>query len=132
MNPEERRDLINYRINRAKETLVEANDLNKLGHFNTAVNRIYYACYYAVAALMIKKQLAAKTHEGVRQMFGLHYIKSGLISKEYGKYFTDLYDRRQTGDYDDFVVYNKETVEELYKPALDFIITIEKFIESEE
>jgi len=124
--------LIKYRINRAKETLLEVENLIKLGYFNTAVNRIYYACYYAVRALIIKKQLFAKTHEGVRQIFGLHYVKPGLISKEHGKYFSDIFDRRQTGDYDDFVVYKKKTVEELYKPAQDFINAIEKLIESED
>jgi len=69
------------------------------------------------------------SHDGVRQMFGLHYVKTGLISKEHAKYFTDLFDRRQTGDYDDFVTYKKETVEELYKPANDFIKTIVEIIE---
>lgn len=40
------------------------------------------------------------------------------------KYYTDLFDRRQTGDYDDFVDNDKETVDELYKPAIEFITTI--------
>jgi uncharacterized protein (UPF0332 family) len=121
-------DLIKYRINRAKETLSEVEDLMNLGYYNTAVNRIYYACYYAVNALITQKGLKAKRHDGIRQMFGLHFIKTGLIPKEFGKYYTDLFDRRQTGDYDDFVDYDKETVEELYKPADDFISLIEKLL----
>jgi uncharacterized protein (UPF0332 family) len=119
-------ELIKYRINRAKETISEVENLIGLGYFNTAVNRIYYACYYSVNALMIKKGLSAKSHEGVRQMFGLHYVKTGLISKELAKYYTDLYDRRQTGDYDDFVEFKKEIVEELQKSAITFIKTIEE------
>jgi uncharacterized protein (UPF0332 family) len=122
-------ELIKYRINRAKETYGEVEGLIKLGYLNTAVNRIYYACYYAVSALMIKNGLSAKSHAGVRQMFGLHFVKTGLISKEHAKYFTDLFDRRQTGDYDDFVEYKKETVEDLYTPALDFITAIENLIQ---
>jgi uncharacterized protein (UPF0332 family) len=121
-------ELIKYRINRAKETLGEVEDLIRLGYFNTAVNRIYYACYYAVNALMIKNGLSAKSHVGVRQMFGLHFVKTGLISKELAKYYTDLFDRRQTGDYDDFVEYKKETVDELYKSSLNFIKSIEGLI----
>ncbi|NCO56346.1 MAG: antitoxin [Bacteroidetes bacterium CG02_land_8_20_14_3_00_31_25] len=123
-------ELIKYRINRANETIGEVENLIKLGYFNTSINRIYYACYYAVIALILKKGLSAKSHDGVRQIFGLHYVKTGLISKEHAKYFTDLFDRRQTGDYDDFVVYKKETVEELFKPAKDFINTIEELIKS--
>jgi uncharacterized protein (UPF0332 family) len=36
-------------------------------------------------------------------MFGFHFIQTGLVSKEDGRLFSDLFDRRQTGDYDDFV-----------------------------
>jgi len=61
-------------------------------------------------------------------MFGLHYVKTGLISKELARYYTDLFDRRQTGDYDDFVDYDKETAQELLVPANDFIQKIEKLI----
>ncbi len=125
MNSEDLNDLIKYRINRAKETLSEVESLINLGFYNTSVNRIYYACFYGVNALMIKKGLPAKRHDGLRQMFGLHLVKTGLISKENAKYFTDLFDRRQTGDYDDFIEYDKETVEELYKPAKGFIKAIE-------
>lgn len=121
-------ELIRYRINRANETIGEVENLIKLGYFNTSINRIYYACYYAVIALIIKNGLSAKSHDGVRQMFGLHFVKTGLISKEQAKYYTDLFDRRQTGDYDDFVLYQKETVEELYKPAKDFIKKIEELL----
>ncbi len=128
MSKEDIDELIKYRINRAKETLAEVEALINLGYNNTAVNRIYYACYYAVNALITKHGLTAKRHDGIRQMFGLHFIKTGLIPKEFGKYYTDLFDRRQTGDYDDFVDYDKETVEELYKPAGEFIMLIEKLL----
>lgn len=40
-------DLIAYRLQRAHETLKEA-DYNAQGdYYNAAVNRPYYACYYA-------------------------------------------------------------------------------------
>lgn len=57
MNEQERKDLVNHRINRAKETLAEIqiHTDNKL--WNTAVNRLYYACYYAVNALLVKNAI---------------------------------------------------------------------------
>ena len=96
MNNQERKELVQYRLGRAKDTLNEVklhvdNDL-----WNTAVNRLYYACYYAVIALLVNKEIGAQTHAGVRQMFGLHFIKSGLIDKELGKFYTDIFDKRQT------------------------------------
>lgn len=43
------------------------------------MNRLYYACYYAVTALLISNGLNATTHAGVRTMLGLKFIKTGLV-----------------------------------------------------
>ena len=59
--------------------------------------------------------------KGIRQMFGLHFVQSGIVSKEDGRFFSDLYDRRQTGDYDDYVLYDEATVLSLYNQAQEFI-----------
>lgn len=50
-------------------------------------------------------------------MFGLHFVKTGVIDNNLGKFFTDIYDMRQTGDYDDFIEYSKEDVIDLMEPA---------------
>jgi len=114
-------DLIKYRISRSLETLVEAETMIKNGFWNAAVNRIYYSCYYIVSALLLKKFIETNSHKGIRQMFGLHFVQTGAVPKEDGRFFSDLYDRRQTGDYDDFVVYEEDTVLNLYNRAKDFI-----------
>ena len=57
-------------------------------------------------------------------MFGLHFIQPGLVSKEDGRLFSDLFDRRQTGDYDDFIFYEEETVKIYFLEANGFILRI--------
>ena len=89
-----KKDLVKYRIKRAIETLTEAKKLFELEYYNTCINRLYYACFYAVNALLIKNDIAVSSHNGARQMFGLHFVKEGKISKEDGKLFSDLFDRR--------------------------------------
>ena len=128
MNQEERQELVKYRITKARETFneVSLHVENKL--WNTAVNRLYYACYYAVIALLIDKDIKAQTHSGVRQMFGLHFVKSGLIDKESGKFYTDIFDLRQTGDYDDYIDFKKEDVLDLIEPANELISKIERLL----
>ncbi|MFA4852434.1 MAG: HEPN domain-containing protein [Bacteroidales bacterium] len=123
-------DLIHYRISRSKDTLKEAESLISNGFWNAAVNRIYYACYYAVSGLLLRNAISSQTHKGVRQMFGLHYVQTGLISRDLGKFFTNLYDKRQTGDYDDYILYDKETVEDIIPMAREFIKTIERLIDT--
>ena len=126
MNQNERQALIKYRMDKARKTFNEIDILLKNKLYNTAVNRLYYAAYYAVIALLIKHNINAQTHAGVRQMFGLHFIKSSLISKDSGKFFSDIYDMRQTGDYDDFIDYTKEDVLDLIEPANKLISKIEE------
>jgi len=128
MNQEERQELVKYRIKKARETFNEVglHVENKL--WNTAVNRLYYACYYAVIALLIDKDIKAQTHSGVRMMFGLHFVKSGLIDKESGKFYTDIFDLRQTGDYDDYIDFTKEDVLDLIDPANELISKIEALL----
>jgi uncharacterized protein (UPF0332 family) len=116
-----RDDLIQYRINRAFETLREAETMIEHQFWNASVNRVYYACFYAVSGLLLKKGVDSSTHKGLRQMFGLHFIQTGIVSKEYGKFFSDLFDRRQTGDYDDFITFDKETALNLFSTGKDFV-----------
>lgn len=125
MNEKDRHDLINYRITKARETFDEVSLHIKNELWNTAVNRLYYACYYAVIALLIEKEITALTHAGVRQMFGLHIVKTGIIKKDLGKFYSDIFDMRQTGDYEDYFDYRKEDVLDLITPANALITKIE-------
>ena len=74
LNRENIEALSAYRFLRAKETLKEIPYLKQQGYYNTAVNRLYYACYYAAVALLIKHEINPGTHAGVKQMIGLHFV----------------------------------------------------------
>jgi uncharacterized protein (UPF0332 family) len=132
MNQNERQKLVQYRIQRARETFNEVQIHIENELWNTSVNRLYYACYYAVIALLIDKELQPQTHNGVRQMFGLHFVKTGIIDSSAGKFFSDIFDMRQTGDYDDFISFDKEVVIDLLEPANELITKIEKILTKQE
>ena len=127
MTDEERKSLVSIRLQNAKETLDEVPVHIENGFWNTATNRMYYACYYAVAALLLKNGISVKTHSGVRQALGKEFVVTGLVSKEQARFFSILFDNRQTGDYDDFMT--EEKVKELYPQAVGFIQAIESLIE---
>ncbi len=119
-------DYITYRIKRANETLKEVDILIENRYWNTAVNRLYYACFYAVSALLIKHNITTSTHSGVRQKFGQAFVKEGKVDKELAKHFTDLFEKRQKGDYNDFYDYDEQTVLRLFPKSKIFIETINK------
>jgi uncharacterized protein (UPF0332 family) len=130
MKPDDKEKLVNYRIHKARETLREVDFHIKSELWNTSVNRLYYACYYAVNALLVRYEIKTKTHAGVRLMLGLHFIKTGLMSHESGRFYSKLFDKRLTGDYDDFMDHTKEEVMELIAPAHEFISEIEKLLKN--
>lgn len=120
LDDESRKSLVEYRLERAYDTMKEAALLSEKGYYNAAVNRLYYACYYAAAALLLKYKIEAKTHAGVKSMLGLHFVSKGLIPIHIGKILSTLFEKRQSGDYDDFIYCDKEMTEELSAQAKTF------------
>lgn len=120
--------LTQYRIQRAHETLQEARTLISNNFFNAAVNRLYYACFYAAGALLLKSGKPAQTHAGVKQLFGLHFIVTGKLPKDLGRFYNQLFNDRTAGDYDDFVFYDKEMLDAIYPGAVNFVNQISDYI----
>ncbi len=125
---EETKALVLNRIRRSRETWDETKGIIEGCYWYAAANRMYYACYYAAEALLAKHHITVGTHAGVKTMLGLHFVSKGLISKESGRAFSNLYDSRQRGDYDEFVYSTKEEVDELYPKALQFIKEVESLL----
>ena len=75
-------DLVKYRLERAKDTLDDALILSEKNKWNSTINRLYYAAYYAVMALLLQSDLMPSTHNGTKSNFTLHFIKTGIIAKE--------------------------------------------------
>ncbi|MBQ7427486.1 MAG: HEPN domain-containing protein [Prevotella sp.] len=129
LDEQSRTDLVKYRIERADETLQEARLLAKEGYYNAAFNRLYYACFYAALALLVKHGIPTSTHAGVKTMLGLHFVSKGLLDKEQGKTFSRLFEIRHSGDYDDFVYCDKEMTEEYTPLAEAFILRIKELLQ---
>lgn len=121
-------DYIEYRLSKAHEALKDAQLLAKNNSWNACVNRLYYSCYYAVSALLLKNNIPTHTHTGLKTQFNLHFIKPGIIKKEFGKLYADLMDWRQKGDYGDMFDFNEETVVPLLIPVKQFLKEIEGLI----
>jgi len=121
-------DYSNYRIQKAKETIVEVEIHIQNEFWNTAINRMYYACFYAVSALLVKHGIETSSHKGIRQLFGKMFVKTGEFDKNLAKHYTDLFEKRHKGDYNDFFDFDKETVIRLLPISKEFIRVIEDLI----
>ena len=85
----------------------------------------------AVSGLMVKNGIETKTHAGIRQMLGLHFIRTGKLSVDAGNIFSNLFSKRQSGDYDAFIYFDRDTAETLYPQAESFIKLIEELIDND-
>jgi len=129
---QEKKALIRYRLERAHEALQEAQILLAEGHVNTFVNRLYYACFYAVTALLLTKDLYSARHVGVRALFHQNFVKPGVIAIDLGQLYDTLFRSRQKGDYADFVHFKSEEVGPWLGQAVSFVRTIESRIQADE
>lgn len=124
-----KQDLINYRIERAKDTFDDALILIDKKKWNSAMNRLYYSAYYAVMALLLNSDLKPTTHTGAKSILSEYFIKKGVISKDLGKIYSQLFAWRQKGDYDDLFDFTEENVLPYIKPTWELIEIIEQMLD---
>ena len=132
LDQESRDALISYRLERAYKSLEEALYLSEGGYYNAAVNRLYYACYYAAVALLLKNDISAQTHSGVKTMLGLHFVSKGKLPTSASNTCATLFEKRHSGDYDDFIYCDQKMVDALYPEAKTFIEQVNELIENTE
>ena len=70
------------------------------GYYDTAVNRAYYAIFYAANSVLLTKGIIRSKHAGVISAFREHFVKPGLIESEYSDLYGDAMDARIDSDYD--------------------------------
>ena len=126
MKPVDRNEYVKNRIDTAYKTLEAAKVLAENGFWNSAVNWLYYAVFYIVNAILVKNEIIAQSHSGVKSQFSLYFIKTGKLDKKFGKLLAELYDWRQKGDYENLYEFDSESVLPLFDSVLEMIQTIEK------
>lgn len=121
LTDEERSAIVAYRVEKARTAISEIKRAMPLEVWGMIANRMYYAIYYAAAALLINDAHIASSHKGVLSQINLHYVQKGLLSKEDGHLFGRIFAFRQGSDYDDFIDASKEDIEK-YLPQVESLV----------
>lgn len=122
--------LICHRLDRAHQTLREGRALAEIQSWNGALNRLYYACFYAVTALLSAYGFASAKHTGVRALFNQHFIAPHRLDREMGVLFNQLFIYRQQGDYEDYLEVTQDMVAPSIPHVEAFIAEIERVLAS--
>jgi len=119
-------EIMNYWLAKSEESLAAAEDELQAGRLSFAVNRLYYACFYVISALLLQENLRFKKHSGVRATFHQHLVKPGKISRDMGKLYDELFEARQRGVYFAMVFFERAEVEEWLTKVDHFVVELKK------
>ncbi len=121
--------LIRYRLSQARESLEEAKLLLNGGmSLRSVMNRLYYALFYAVLALLQEKKIGTSKHSGAISAFDKEFIKTGIFDKDLSKTLHHAFDLRQKGDYVEQADIVKGDVDKLLPKAIDFVDKVEHYL----
>ncbi len=126
---EKKRELAKYRMKQAEESLDEAGFLlsgNKSSR--SVINRVYYAMFYAVLALLIYEPYSSSKHSGVLSYFNRRFIKEGIFEKELGRFLNEAFELRQQEDYREYTTLNVEQITPYIEKAERFIRAVKDYL----
>ena len=125
---EERKTLVALELKKARDTYEEIGILTVANRWSGAANRLYYAVFHAVSALLINDGLQVNTHKGSHATFSQHYIKNGVLPIEYGRLYNQLQTMREESDYNCVYDIEPEELKSRIEPARKMIDDIEQLI----
>jgi len=122
-------ELIKYRLEEAEDSIREAEVLLKEGMSMRAVmNRIYYAMFYAVLALLQEKGMGTSRHAGAISLFDREFIKKGVFDEKLSKILHRAFELRQKGDYMEQVEVTRSEVDEMLPETKEFVRKVRMYL----
>jgi len=122
-------ELIKYRLEEAEDSIKEAEVLLKEGMSMRAVmNRLYYAMFYAVLALLQEKEMGTSKHAGAISLFDREFIKKGIFDEELSKTLHRAFELRQKGDYMEQAEVTRNDVDEISPKTKEFVKRVKTYL----
>ncbi len=120
--------LIAYRREQARRTLRQAKLLAEAIEWDGAINRAYYAMFYAALALLLTKGLGASKHSGVLALVDREFVHSGVLSAEMSQALRRAFNARQKSDYSELKPATEEQALRILSDAEDFIDAVSSLL----
>lgn len=124
------KELAQYRMERAKEMLVAAEENLKIGQYKTSLNRSYYAIFHSMRAANIIKGFDSSKHSGVIGFFNREYLKEEIMDRQLSVIIKTSSFLREKSDYDDFFIASKKDAQVQIENAQVFLNAVEKYLQS--
>lgn len=126
------KELARYRHELAVETLANARLCMENHFYRDAINRSYYAAFYAVRAVLAVENTDFKRHKDVMAYFNKTYVATEIFPKELGRRLGRIQMMREDSDYSDFFTASLEDANKQYETAEMTIALIETYLKEKE
>ena len=113
---EAKREVARIWMEKADDALSTARRESELSPAS-ALNRAYYACFYAATAVLITEGRHFVKHAGVRSAIHKYLIREGRLPKELGDAYENLMTMRQNADYEAIVSWTPQQAAEAIEAA---------------
>jgi uncharacterized protein (UPF0332 family) len=120
--------MVRYWWFKAVDSLASARREYEAGSYSFATNRLYYAAFYAVSAVLLGRQQSFRKHSGVRAAFHRQFIKTGMLDMKWGRLYDQLFEDRQEGDYVVFISFEADYVRTQLELCSMFLEELHRFL----
>ena len=128
LSESERNIIVSRELEKAQRTFDDVLFCAGEGKWETAANRLYYALFHAMSALLVHDGHQVKSHRGILAMFGEHYVKTEIFAKADGSLLSDLVIMRDNADYNCFFDADEEKLNPYIEPTRQLIEKIKQYI----
>lgn len=131
LNAEERQIMSNLEMERAERILnTEVPVAMTAKLWNLLANRLYYAAFHAVSALLIQNQIQVGTHKGAFLMFNEKFVATGKLTSADRRLYSSLEALRDKGDYNCALEIEEEEIMGYVEQAKAFIAKVKTNMKS--
>lgn len=112
----------------AHRMLIVAGHNRESEFYASAVNRAYYAIFYAANAMLSTQGLARSKHSGIISAFRQQFVKTGLIETEFSDIYGRVMDHRHISDYELDLAIDDDQAEIDLQDAIRFVDRMENWL----
>ncbi|MBR1789635.1 MAG: HEPN domain-containing protein [Bacteroidaceae bacterium] len=131
LKEEDRRIIVNFELEKAERTFAEKDVLIAGKLWSNLANRLYYALFHAVSAMLIHDHREVGTHKGAVIRFRQYYVNTGIFTPEEGAFYSRMQSMREESDYNCYYDVTESEILMTIEPARKLIDKIKQYIKSE-
>jgi uncharacterized protein len=123
--------LVRSRLEQADDALNAARILLEQHSVRAAVNRAYYAMFYAVLALLALRKQETSKHSGVISLFDREFVRPGVFSRDLSQWLHRAFRQQLAADYAPLRTVSKDEAQQMFDEAQAFVARVREHLAQE-